>query len=110
VALGSQIVDLGRPHLLDDPDQAGAVGEIAVVELEADIGFMQVAVEMVDAPGVEDRGASPPPTHGGISSATSTSTSPIVRLKTRIEQFIAYFNAAMANPFRRTYAGKALVG
>jgi hypothetical protein len=43
---------------LDDPDQAGAVGEIAVVELEADIGFMQVAVEMVDAPGVENRGAS----------------------------------------------------
>jgi hypothetical protein len=25
---------------------------------EADIGFMQVAVEMVDAPGVEHRGAS----------------------------------------------------
>jgi DDE superfamily endonuclease len=29
-------------------------------------------------------------------------------LKTRIEQFIAYFNATMARPFRWTYAGKPL--
>ena len=31
-------------------------------------------------------------------------------LKTRIEQFITYFNATMARPFRWTYAGKPLVG
>jgi DDE superfamily endonuclease len=31
-------------------------------------------------------------------------------LKTSIEQFIAYFNATMAKPFRWTYAGKPLVG
>ena len=31
-------------------------------------------------------------------------------LKTRIEQFIAYFNATMAKPFRWTYAGKPLAG
>jgi hypothetical protein len=30
--------------------------------------------------------------------------------KTRIEQFIAYFNATMARPFRWTYAGKPLAG
>ena len=29
-------------------------------------------------------------------------------LKTRIEQFIAYFNATMAKPFHWTYAGKPL--
>jgi hypothetical protein len=29
-------------------------------------------------------------------------------LKTRIEQFITYFNATMARPFRWTYAGKPL--
>jgi hypothetical protein len=29
-------------------------------------------------------------------------------LKTRIEQFICYFNATMAKPFRWTYAGKPL--
>jgi hypothetical protein len=37
MALGGQIVDFRRPHLLDDPDQAGAVGEVAVMELEPDI-------------------------------------------------------------------------
>ena len=31
-------------------------------------------------------------------------------LKTRIEQFITYFNATMARPFRWTYAGKPLAG
>ena len=31
-------------------------------------------------------------------------------LKTRIEQFIAYFNATMARPFRSTYTGKPLAG
>jgi hypothetical protein len=31
-------------------------------------------------------------------------------LKTKIEQFITYFNATMARPFRWTYAGKPLVG
>jgi hypothetical protein len=57
MALGGQIVDLRRPHLLDDPDQAGAVGEVTVMELEADIGLVQVAVEVVDPSGVEGRGA-----------------------------------------------------
>jgi hypothetical protein len=31
-------------------------------------------------------------------------------VRTRIEQFIAYFNATMAKPFRWTYAGKPLAG
>ncbi len=31
-------------------------------------------------------------------------------LKTKIEQFITYFNATMARPFRWTYAGKPLAG
>jgi hypothetical protein len=57
MALGGQIVDFRRPHLLDDPDQAGAVGQVAVMELDADIGLMQVAVEVVDPSGVEGRGA-----------------------------------------------------
>ena len=37
MALGGQIVYFRRPHLLDDPDQAGAVGEIAIMELEVNI-------------------------------------------------------------------------
>ena len=31
-------------------------------------------------------------------------------LRAKIEQFIAYFNATMAKPFRWTYAGKPLAG
>jgi hypothetical protein len=31
-------------------------------------------------------------------------------LRTKIEQFIAYFNVTMAKPFRWTYAGKPLAG
>ena len=57
VALGGEIVDLGRLDLLDDADQVGAVGEVAVVELEADVGLVQVAVEVIDPSGVEGRGA-----------------------------------------------------
>ena len=32
MALGAEVVDLIRLHLLDDPDQVGAVSEVAVVE------------------------------------------------------------------------------
>jgi len=31
MALGAEVVDLIGLHLLDDPDQVGAVGEVAVV-------------------------------------------------------------------------------
>jgi hypothetical protein len=34
MALGAEVVDLIRLHLLDDADQVGAIGEIAVVEGE----------------------------------------------------------------------------
>ena len=57
VALGGQIVDLVRLHLLDDPDQARAVGQVAVVQHEPDVGLVRVLVEVVDPPGVEGRRA-----------------------------------------------------
>ena len=57
MALGGEIVDFGRLHLLDDADQVGAVGEVAIMELEADVGLVQVAVEVIDPSGVEGRGA-----------------------------------------------------
>jgi hypothetical protein len=50
VALGGEVVDLARPHLLDDSNEVGAVGKVAVVELEADIRLVEVAVEMIDTP------------------------------------------------------------
>ena len=56
VALGSQIVDLGRLDLLDQTDQVGAVGQVAVMHEEAHVLLMRVAVEMLHAPRVEGRG------------------------------------------------------
>ena len=53
VALGAEIVDLVGLHLGDDPDQVGAVAEIAVMEVEPRLRNMRILVEMVDPLGVE---------------------------------------------------------
>ena len=58
MTLGGEVVDLVRLQLLEDADQARGVGHVAVVEDEAAIRLMRVLVEMVDAVGVEQRGAS----------------------------------------------------
>jgi hypothetical protein len=42
-------------YLLDDADQAGRVGEVAVMEDEAAILFVRILVQVVDAVGVEQR-------------------------------------------------------
>ena len=52
MALGAQVVDLIGLHLLDDPDQVGAVGEVAVVEHQARIALVRVLVEVIDPGGV----------------------------------------------------------
>jgi len=57
VALRSQIVDLVGLHLLDDADEAGAVRQVTVMQDEFAVGLMRVLVEMIDAIGVEQRGA-----------------------------------------------------
>ena len=57
VALRRQVVNLVRLHLLDDADQIGGVGQIAVVQDEVAVLHVRVLVEMVDAVGVEERGA-----------------------------------------------------
>ena len=48
VALRGEVVDLVRLDLLDDPGQVRGVGEIAVVQEEADALLVRVAVEVVD--------------------------------------------------------------
>jgi hypothetical protein len=58
MALSAEVVDLIRLHLLDDPDQVGAVGEIAVVEGEPGrlsllTPLVRVLVEVIDPAGVE---------------------------------------------------------
>ena len=57
VALRRQIVDLVGLGLLDQADQVGGVGQVAVVQEEACLVLVRVGVEMVDPAGVERRGA-----------------------------------------------------
>ncbi len=52
-----QVVDLVRLHLLDDADQVGRVGQVAVMEDEIAVLHVRILVEMVDAVGVEEGGA-----------------------------------------------------
>jgi hypothetical protein len=57
VALRGEVVDLVGLHLLDDAHQARAVGHVAVVQDEFSVLLVRILVEMVDAVGVEQRGA-----------------------------------------------------
>ncbi len=53
--LRGEIVDLVRLGLLDDADQVGRIGHVAVVEDEALVGLVRLLVEVLDPPGVERR-------------------------------------------------------
>ncbi len=57
VAHRGEVVDLVGLHFLNDADQVGGVGQVAVVQLEALVVDVRVLVEVVDAVGVERRGA-----------------------------------------------------
>ncbi len=57
VALGGEVVYLVGLNLLDDADEAGAIGHVTMVEEEAYFFLVAVFVEMVDAVGVEKAGA-----------------------------------------------------
>jgi hypothetical protein len=57
MALCRQIVDLVGLGLLQQPDQVGAVGEVAVMQMEAHPGVVRVAIEVVHPLGVEGRRA-----------------------------------------------------
>jgi hypothetical protein len=53
VALGTQVVDLIALYLLDDPDQVGAVSQVAVVGLELLIQLVGILVQMDNPRGVD---------------------------------------------------------
>ena len=57
MALRGEVVDLSRADFLHEPAEAIGVGEIAVMQMQPSVGFVGVAVEMVEATGVEARGA-----------------------------------------------------
>ena len=53
MALSTEVVDLIRLHLLDDSDQVGAVGELAIMEHQPRITFVRVLIQVIDPAGVE---------------------------------------------------------
>ena len=56
MALRREIVDLVGLNLLNDADQVGRIGQVAVMHEEADIGLVRVLVEMIDAVRIDERG------------------------------------------------------
>src|SRR6266702_5928525 len=55
MALGGEIVDLGRPDLLYQPDQVGRVGHVAVMHQERHVTCVGILIKMIDAGGIERR-------------------------------------------------------
>ena len=53
MALGGEVVDLIRLHLLYHANQTGTVGHVAVMQDEATVADFRSLVEMIDAVGVE---------------------------------------------------------
>ena len=57
MALCGEIVNFGGLGVLGDADEIGRISHIAVVQHEPRIFFVRVLIEMIDAIGVERRGA-----------------------------------------------------
>ena len=53
VALGGEIVDLGWLHFLNDANEIGRIGHIAIVQKELYARSMRVLIKVIDAFGVE---------------------------------------------------------
>ena len=53
MALRGQIIDFRRLAFLDDSNEVRRVGEIAVMEEEANVFAVPILIEMIDALGVE---------------------------------------------------------
>ena len=63
MALGTEVVDLIRLGLLDDPDQVGAVRQVAVVQHQPRVALVGVLIQVIDAAGVEAAGPPLDPVH-----------------------------------------------
>ena len=53
MALGTEVVDLIRLNLLDNPDQVGAVCEVAVVKDQSRVALVRILIKVVNPTGVE---------------------------------------------------------
>jgi len=57
VGLRAKVIDLVGLDLGNDAGEVGGIREVAVVELEARVRDMRILVDVIDALGVEERGA-----------------------------------------------------
>ncbi len=57
MALGAQIVDLVRLQLVEEFHKRHGISEISVVKEKPGLVKMRVSIDVVDAPGIEGRGA-----------------------------------------------------
>ena len=53
VALGCEVIDFVRLHLLHDPNQVGGIRQVAIVQMHPHAFLMGVLVEVVDPVGIE---------------------------------------------------------
>lgn len=53
VALCCQIINFGRAHLLDNMDQVRCVGQVTIMQREAGVLDMGIAVDILNPAGVE---------------------------------------------------------
>ena len=68
MALGGEIIDLGRPDLLHQPDQIGRIRHVAIVQEKRHVAGVRILIEVIDARGVE-RGRPPLDAMDGIAEA-----------------------------------------
>ena len=54
---GRQIVDFVRLHLLNDADEIGGIGQVAVVQLETLMLHVRIRIQMVNTVCIEKRAA-----------------------------------------------------
>ena len=57
MTLGGEIIDLIGLNLSHNADQPGSIVEVAVMEREIEVPFMRIQIKMIDAIGIEKRGA-----------------------------------------------------
>ena len=49
MTLRAQVVDLTRTNIVDDPNQVGSISQIAIVQGKANIGAMEILINMIDS-------------------------------------------------------------
>ncbi len=53
MTLRRQVIDLIRLHLLNNPDQVGRIGQVAIMQKEVDILLVLVVVQMINTIGIK---------------------------------------------------------